>query len=218
VVPLSVSVSVSDLKEPLNTIAPPPSGIVAKASPKKKSFKDGEYLEFIETFFKTFTASSEQREAFPLVNFQGEILKAKAWLLENASKRRTKLQSFLTNWFAKAQDFAGRNPNAQNQNSRSKPTPTRQDWSGYRKRDDLRDEPQGDRAGKTLLVVPEGGREANFIPGRLEIAPGGYQGGRGNAENGTFGTSEAKRGESLATSGDDFAQDGNTGNSEKGIA
>ena len=62
------------------------------------------YKEKVENFFENIDADWESalKEAYPNVNIEEEMNKAKMWLLSNPPKRN--LKKFINNWMSKAVD------------------------------------------------------------------------------------------------------------------
>ena len=64
--------------------------------------KPAPYKEKVENFFETIDADwvNLLQEAYPNVDIDGELNRAKMWLLSNTPKRN--LKKFVNNWMAKA--------------------------------------------------------------------------------------------------------------------
>ena len=85
--------------------------------------KPAPYKEKVENFFETIDADWVKllQEAYPNVDIDGELNKAKMWLLSNTPKRN--LKKFVNNWMAKAM---GERKNKQ------QPTDGRSDYKPYK--------------------------------------------------------------------------------------
>ena len=88
-----------------------PQAVESTGVPKKKkssSLKDKKsYEEFVNEFFDTVRQQPwwlDFVDAFPNVTTEGELAKAKAWLLANTNRRKKDLKRYLYNWLSKAQD------------------------------------------------------------------------------------------------------------------
>jgi len=66
-----------------------------------------EKIELVDNCFKTIPDAlmNKWREVAPGINIPDEIKKAELWLLAHPQKRRSRYDSFLSNWMVKAQDY-----------------------------------------------------------------------------------------------------------------
>jgi len=83
----------------------PPSSTSSSSSIKKESIKK-EKIQFMGNHFLTIPNAlmEKWREVAPGININDEIKKAELWLLANPQKRRSRYESFLSNWMVKAQE------------------------------------------------------------------------------------------------------------------
>ena len=84
--------------------------------------KPAPYKEKVENFFTNIDDDWKQAltEAYPNVNIEEEMNKAKMWLLSNAPKRN--LKKFVNNWLAKA---------TQNKNYKQEPADGRSQYKSH---------------------------------------------------------------------------------------
>ena len=55
----------------------------------------------------TDTDRTDWGKAYPAVDIDGEIDRARQWLIDNPAKRKKQVSRFLTNWLARCQERGG---------------------------------------------------------------------------------------------------------------
>ena len=67
------------------------------------------YDDEIALYFSTIPDSdiAEWMEAYPAVDIEGELRRAKQWLISNPAKKKKQFRRFITNWFGRCQEKGG---------------------------------------------------------------------------------------------------------------
>ena len=88
------------------------SNRISNVSKPKKASTLKPYKIRVEEFFKDLKNDDEfmnmVKEAYPNIDINTEIMKAKTWLLVNTNKAKKNFKRFLNNWLSSAMEKAGR--------------------------------------------------------------------------------------------------------------